>query len=422
MEGFQDHQLPLTITFTDFKKAFDSIDRKVIMVMFAFLRHYGACGGGQRHQCIVYQLKKCSIGRQEYFRSLWDFYRSPAGWWFSFIPLHYSRWLPYEEGHIRSWLLSWNIPSTLKTISSQGIEWPGLRWRHCSVGIHNGSGTAQLTSTALAAKDLGLMISVFKTEYMTANCNPRPSLQVYSDHINQVTDFKYLGSKMASATNDLKRRKGLAVLFWKLERLWKASQLSHLCESEVILHHLCVNFSLCLWILGLTSRHGKQNQCFCHLLLQDHAWDKTTRLHIQHCYLFHDQHWASCVLCKKAPARFPWTLPSSSREEPAIRYAGKSKLQVPDTGTRVLDNTEPFWCSSIVCFWMLPARSKERKYCIFGQYWYTRNVPVFTNTGTFQYLGPEVYFFRYAFYVPPHGKRKPGRQRTSYITRTSNGC
>ena len=27
------------------------------------------------------------------------------------------------------------------------------------------------------------------------------------------------------------------------------------------------------------------------------------------------------------------------------------------------------------------------------QYWYTRNVPVFTNTGTFQYLGPEVYFF-----------------------------
>ena len=27
------------------------------------------------------------------------------------------------------------------------------------------------------------------------------------------------------------------------------------------------------------------------------------------------------------------------------------------------------------------------------QYWYIKNVPVFTNTGTFQYLGPEVYFF-----------------------------
>ena len=32
-------------------------------------------------------------------------------------------------------------------------------------------------------------------------------------------------------------------------------------------------------------------------------------------------------------------------------------------------------------------------YHIFGQYWYTKNVPVLTNTGTFQYLGPEVYFF-----------------------------
>ena len=38
MEGFQDYQLLLTVTFIDFKKAFDSINRKV---MFAVLRHYG---------------------------------------------------------------------------------------------------------------------------------------------------------------------------------------------------------------------------------------------------------------------------------------------------------------------------------------------------------------------------------------------
>ena len=29
-------------------------------------------------------------------------------------------------------------------------------------------------------------------------------------------------------------------------------------------------------------------------------------------------------------------------------------------------------CSSIVCFWMPPARRKECKYHIFGQYWYTK--------------------------------------------------
>ena len=77
----------------------------------------------------------------------------------------------------------------------------------------------------------------------------------------------------------------------------------------------------------------------------------------------------------------PWTL------------FGKSILQVPDTGTWVLGNTTPFLRSSIVSFWITPARSKEREYHIFRQYWYTRNVPVFTNTGTLQYLGPEVYFF-----------------------------
>ena len=83
-----------------------------------------------------------------------------------------------------------------------------------------------------------------------------------------------------------------------------------------------------------------------------------------------------------------------NQSELSIKKTGKSILQVPDTGTWVLDNARPFLCSSIVSSWITAARSKERKYHIFRQYWYTKNVPVFTNTGTFQYLGPEVYFFR----------------------------
>ena len=78
---------------------------------------------------------------------------------------------------------------------------------------------------------------------------------------------------------------------------------------------------------------------------------------------------------------------------------GKRILEVPDTGTRVLDNTRPFLCSSIVSFWITPARSKERKYHIFRQYWYIKNVPVFTNTGTFQNLGSEVYVFLTNIYI-----------------------
>ena len=38
LEGFRDKQLPITATFIDFKKAFDSIEREF---MFAILRSYG---------------------------------------------------------------------------------------------------------------------------------------------------------------------------------------------------------------------------------------------------------------------------------------------------------------------------------------------------------------------------------------------
>ena len=60
-------------------------------------------------------------------------------------------------------------------------------------------------------------------------------------------------------------------------------------------------------------------------------------------------------------------------------YLGKSILQVPDTGTWVLDNTRPFLRSSIVSFWITPARSKERTFV---------NITFSGNTGTpemFQY-------------------------------------
>ena len=70
----------------------------------------------------------------------------------------------------------------------------------------------------------------------------------------------------------------------------------------------------------------------------------------------------------------------------------KSVYQVPNTDTTVLDNTTPFSCSSIVSIWITLACSKKHKYHIYRQYWYTRNIPVFTNSGTFQYLEPHIHF------------------------------
>ena len=84
----------------------------------------------------------------------------------------------------------------------------------------------QLTRTADAAAELGLVISAPKTEFMTIHCHPQPTLQVYGTPINHVTDFKYLGSMMASSASDQKRRKALAwTAFRKLERLWKSPSI-----------------------------------------------------------------------------------------------------------------------------------------------------------------------------------------------------
>ena len=89
------------------------------------------------------------------------------------------------------------------------------------------SAQAQLTRTAAAAEQLGLIISVPKTEYMTINCNPQPPLQVYGQPMKHVLNFKYLGSMMASGVSDQSRRRALAwVTFWKLEKIWRSPSIS----------------------------------------------------------------------------------------------------------------------------------------------------------------------------------------------------
>ena len=84
----------------------------------------------------------------------------------------------------------------------------------------------QLTRTADATAELGLVIGAPKTQFMTIHFHPQPPLQVCGTPINHVTDFKYLGSMMASSASDLKRRKALAwTAFRKLERLWKSPSI-----------------------------------------------------------------------------------------------------------------------------------------------------------------------------------------------------
>ena len=132
-----------------------------------------------------------------------------------------------------------------------------------------------MPSPATAAKDLGLIISISKTEYMAANCHPHLTLQVFGESINLV-HFKYLCSKLVSVASDLIRHKAVEYFFRKLKPLWSSSLWHILCKSRLILNHLCDHSPLWMLILGLITRYGI-NAFKCYLLLRVYAQHKTRR-------------------------------------------------------------------------------------------------------------------------------------------------
>ena len=73
---------------------------------------------------------------------------------------------------------------------------PEVIGRHCFYNVTNDNGERLVT----VCEEHKLRPAQLKAH----------SLQVYGDPFNHVTDFKYLGSKLASAASDLKRRKALA--------------------------------------------------------------------------------------------------------------------------------------------------------------------------------------------------------------------
>ena len=208
MEAFQSYQLPLIITFIDFKKAFDSINRKA---MFAILRHYGIPEKLVNAIGVLYSDSKSAVmvdgNISEPFNVTTGVLQGDVLAPFLFIIM-----------------IDYLLQNATRDNDSGVLTHP-RRSRRYPAKVLNDLDFAddiallestipraqeQLSRTAAAAEGIGLTISVPKTEYMTINCSSQPPLQVYGESINHVPDFKYLGSLMASSYKDLLRRKALA--------------------------------------------------------------------------------------------------------------------------------------------------------------------------------------------------------------------
>ena len=182
--------------------------------------------------------------------------------------------------------------------------------------------TDLLTKTAAAAANLGLVISAPKTKYMTVNCNPQPALQVYGDSINHVSDFRYLGSMVASGSSDLKRRKSLAwCAFWKLEQLWKSPHIP-IATKLKLFNTTCVTILLygCeSWVIS-QDMENKINafatSCY-RVMLNIKRYSMTNTVALIH-------------LVRHRQLKFLGHILRMSKEEPVRRYA----LYIPTIGKR----------------------------------------------------------------------------------------
>ena len=264
LEGFRDYQLLLVVTFIDFKKAFDSINRKV---MFAVLRHYGIPEAVVNAISVLYKNSKSALmvdgGLSDPFDVTTGVLQGDVLAPFLFVVLVDYRW-----------------KKVTSQLDSGIVTHPRRSRRHPAKSLNDldfaddiallessiSRAQAQLTKTAEAAADLGLVISAPKIEYMTVSCNPQPALQVYGDPINHVSDFRYLGSMVASGSSDLKRRKSLAwCAFWKLEQLWKSPHIS-ITTKVKLFNTTCVTILLygCeSWVISQSfPGYGKKINAF----------------------------------------------------------------------------------------------------------------------------------------------------------------
>ena len=228
LEAADEYRLNLIVSFADFKKAFDSINRQV---MFAILRYYGIPAKVVSAIASLYAQSKGSVLVNGKLSKTFDITTGVL------------------QGDVLAPFLFVIVIDFVMSRSDQNFgftfqQQTGSRSRGTPAQVINDLDFAddvallensihqaneQLCTLSLEAGYVGLDINKAKTEYMTINQRAdeaETKLMLYGVELVKVENFKYLGANMKSSGYDLSCRKGIAwSAFWSLKSFWSSKQL-----------------------------------------------------------------------------------------------------------------------------------------------------------------------------------------------------
>ncbi|RXN37862.1 endonuclease-reverse transcriptase [Labeo rohita] len=232
IESADDKNLSLYITFVDFKKAFDSIDRRK---MFEILHHYGIPDKLVRAIKTIYNNSKSAVlvegGLTEEFEITTGVLQGDTLAPFLFIIVIDYVLKNAELNH-----------ATIHGIN-EGENGFVTQPRQCrrqpvtaifdldfadDLALLEGNlerAQSQLNEIAKQAEQVGLVVNVKKTEAFT-NQDKSKNLELGNQKIEWVNNFKYLGSMVKSSETDISVRKALAwAAFWKMKDIFRSNTL-----------------------------------------------------------------------------------------------------------------------------------------------------------------------------------------------------
>ena len=220
VEGCRYQKLPVVMTFVDFRKAFDSIDRKQ---MLKILRHYGIPEQIVKSIEVLY----CDTNSTVIVDGvLSDLFEVMTG------VLQGDVLAPFIFIIIIDWVLRQSdldslgftmVPRRSRRYPEEKLSNLGFADDITLLANSVKDAQSQLNKIAQAAAEVGLNINIGKTKVLALNL-PAPKITLNDVELEVVNDFEYLGSYIASTDHDIQCRKGKAWgAFWKLKRVWQST-------------------------------------------------------------------------------------------------------------------------------------------------------------------------------------------------------